>query len=129
MKNNLNYIDAVLENEQLHNDPRLVLMGYSQGVSIATRYLKHYSKEVKALILHSGSIPNELNPTDGSIFKEKAKRIIHISGTRDEYVTAQLIQNENEKIEKLFGTKCELHRPDIKHEVATDLLIEISKTL
>lgn len=37
MKNNLNYIDAVLHEEGLNHDKRLVLMGYSQGVSIATR--------------------------------------------------------------------------------------------
>lgn len=129
MQNNLNYIDTVLESEKLKSDPRIILIGYSQGVSIATRYLKHYNKEVKALVLHSGSIPHELNELDGNIFKEKAKRIIHISGTRDEYVTTELIKRENEKIEKLFGTKCETHRPDIKHEVATDLLIQISNTL
>ncbi len=129
MKNNVNYIDAVLENEHIQNDPRVVLMGYSQGVSIATRYLLHYNKKVKALIMHSGSIPHEFNDLDIIKFRELSVRNIHISGTQDEYVTAELIKRENEKIEKIFGMECEIHRPNIKHEVATDLLVEISKTL
>ncbi|MGJ8684861.1 MAG: alpha/beta hydrolase [Nonlabens sp.] len=129
MLNNLNYIDAVFKNESLINDPRIVLMGYSQGVSITMRYLIHYNKSVKALIMHSGSIPHEFNEIDGNTFRDLASRSIHISGKRDEYVTADLILRENLKIKELFGTECELHRPDIKHEVDTQLLVEISKTL
>ncbi|EAS19020.1 hypothetical protein BBFL7_00469 [Flavobacteria bacterium BBFL7] len=129
MKNNLNYIDAVMKEEQLHNDSRIVFMGYSQGVSIATRYLLHYNTPVKALVMHSGSIPNEFNELDGEKFRHLSDKNIHISGTKDEYVTAELIQRENKKIEMLFGTECELHRPDIKHEVDTDLLVDISNTL
>ncbi|GAK94301.1 hypothetical protein JCM19298_1429 [Nonlabens ulvanivorans] len=129
MQNNLNYIDAVLKEEHLYNDQRIVLMGYSQGVSIATRFLLHYNSPVKALVMHSGSIPNEFNGLDADKFKELSSRNIHISGTRDEYVTADLIQRENKKIEMLFGTECELHRPDIKHEVDTTLLVDISNTL
>ncbi|GAK91116.1 hypothetical protein JCM19297_2561 [Nonlabens ulvanivorans] len=129
MQNNLSYIDAVLKEEHLYNDQRIVLMGYSQGVSIATRFLLHYNSPVKALVMHSGSIPNEFNGLDADKFKELSSRNIHISGTRDEYVTADLIQRENKKIEMLFGTECELHRPDIKHEVDTTLLVDISNTL
>ncbi len=129
MQNNLNYIDAVLKEEHLYNDQRIVLMGYSQGVSIATRFLLHYNAPIKALVMHSGSIPNEFNELDADKFKELSSRNIHISGTRDEYVTADLIQRENKKIEMLFGTECELHRPDIKHEVDTTLLVDISNTL
>jgi len=129
MKNNINYIDVVFKNESLINDNRVILLGYSQGVSIATRYLLHYKKRVKALIMHSGSIPIELNHLDGELFRKLSSRNIHISGTKDEYVTPELILRENEKIKMLFGTECELHRPDIKHEVDSALLIEISKTL
>ncbi len=129
MENNLNYIDAILEKERLTGDPRLILMGYSQGVSIATRFLKHYEKPIKALIMHSGSIPAELDAQDGSLFQLKSARCIHIAGTLDEYLTADLIQLEKKKIEMLFGTKCEIHRPEIKHEVDATLLREISETL
>ena len=129
MKNNLNYIDRVLQNEQLYDDPRLILMGYSQGVSIATRFLKHYAKTVKALILYSGSIPEELNKDDGELFRQITDRIIHIVGTKDEYLSEERITKEQEKIELLFKDTAELHRPDIKHEVDSQLLKSIAKTI
>lgn len=78
--------------------------------------------------MHSGSIPNEFNELDAVKFKELSNRNIHISGTRDEYVTTDVIARENQKIEMLFGTECEIHRPDIEHEVDTALLIDISNT-
>jgi predicted esterase len=129
MINIKNYLHQVLHNENIHGDPRIVLMGYSQGVSIATRFLIDYCQPIKAIILHSGSIPEELDENHASDFQNLSERIIHISGTRDEYVTTEIIERENKKIEMLFGTKCELHRPDIKHEVDVQLLLEISKTL
>lgn len=129
MQNNLRYLDQVLATEGLQNDPRLVFMGYSQGVSIATRYLKHYAAPIKALIMHSGSIPEELDAADGALFKTLLQRSIHIAGTQDEYLTPGLIEREEHKIELLFGTSCELYRPDIKHVVDAALIQTISKTL
>jgi len=129
MQNNLNYIDGVLANENIAGDSRIILMGFSQGVSIATRYLKHYAQPVKALIMHSGSVPAELDQKDGELFRRMSKRCIHIAGTQDEYLTADLIEREENKLELLFGKECELHRPDIEHIVDAQLLIDISKSL
>ncbi len=129
MQNNLNYLDQVMSQEKVIGDPRLVFMGYSQGVSIATRLLKHYAQPIQALIMHSGSIPAELTDEDGKLFQANCKRFIHIAGTKDEYLTEELIKREESKIELLFGTDCELHRPDIKHEVDAGLIATLSKTL
>lgn len=129
IQNNFRYVDAVLEQENLSGDRRVVIFGYSQGVSMATRYLIHYNDNAKALILHSGSIPAELNENDGEIFKKLAKRIIHISGKQDEYATAERIKQEEQKIEMLFGTLCEKYRPDINHRVDVPLLEKLSDQL
>jgi|GEM_PF-6373920 len=56
-------------------------------------------------------------------------RFIHISGLRDEYVTPEIISREKNKIAMLFGTKCEVHTPDITHEVAVPLLHQIAQSL
>jgi hypothetical protein len=79
--------------------------------------------------MHSGSIPAELDTNDGQLFRSLTNRFIHIAGTKDEYLNNGVIQREEKKIEMLFGTDCELHRPEIKHEVDTHLLVRISKTL
>ncbi len=129
MSNNLNYINEVFRLENLVGDHRVVLFGYSQGVSIATRFLKTYQQDIKALIMHSGSIPQELDLNDGRHFKKHCSRFIHIAGTLDEYANDVIIEREKEKIELLFGENCELHRPEIKHVVHIPLLQEIAKTL
>jgi predicted esterase len=129
MSNNLNYINEVLRLEDLLGDERVVLFGYSQGVSIATRFLKTYPHDIKALIMHSGSIPQELNVTDGRHFKKRCCRFIHIAGTLDEYVNNDIMEREQEKIALLFGKNCELYRPEIKHVVHIPLLQKIAKTL
>lgn len=129
MQNNLNYINGIIDQEGIRGDARLVLMGYSQGVSMATRILKHYGSPIKALIMHSGSIPAELDVNDGALFQSLTNRFIHIAGTQDEYLNEDVIAREEKKIKMLFGTDCELYRPEIKHEVDTDLLVRISKTL
>jgi predicted esterase len=129
MSNNLNYINEVFRLENLVGDDRIVLFGYSQGVSIASRFLKTYQQDIKALIMHSGTIPKELNIKDAQHFKKHCSKFIHIAGTLDEYVNDAVMERESEKIELLFGTNCELHRPEIKHVVHIPLLQEIAKTL
>lgn len=129
MKNNLNYIDQIFEQENLHADSRIVLMGYSQGVSIATRFLKHYAQPVKALIMHSGSIPAELDQSDGELFRSLISRTIHIAGTEDEYLNDDVIEREEAKIDLLFGDTCEIHRPNIKHVVDVRLINHIAESL
>lgn len=129
MDNVLHYLHGVFEQENLVGDDRVVLFGYSQGVSIATRFLKSYHHSIKALIMHSGSIPAELNEDDALHFKKHCNRFIHISGLRDEYVTPEIISREKNKIEMLFGTECEIHTPDIKHEVDVPLLHQIAQRL
>lgn len=129
MTNNLNYINKILSAEKIVGDQRIVLFGYSQGVSIATRFLKNYHYSIKTLIMHSGSIPKELNKHDAIHFNTYCSKFIHIAGTLDEYSNEDVIKIEEEKIELLFGTNCEIHRPKIKHVVHVPLLLEISKSL
>jgi len=129
MDNNLNYLNTILKQENIEGDPRLILFGYSQGVSIATRFLKSYHHKTKALIMHSGSIPVEFTTDDAAHFHTYCNRFIHISGLRDEYVTPEIISREKNKIAMLFGTKCEVHTPDITHEVAVPLLHQIAQSL
>jgi predicted esterase len=129
MDNNLRYIDQVLKQECIYADRRLVLLGYSQGVSIATRFFEQYQHNIKALIMHSGSIPEELNEQTALHFRTFCNRFIHIAGLRDEYLNDEVINREKNKITMLFGTACEIHNPDIKHEVAVTLLEEIAQTL
>ena len=129
MQNNLNYIHAVLEAEKIQGDQRLVLFGYSQGVSIATRFLKNYGDRIKALILHSGGVPKELNQQDGDHFQSLCNNFYHIMGTKDEYANPERRKEEMPRLKMLFGTDCEMLEPEIKHEVHVPSLENIATQL
>jgi len=83
-KNVLNYIDAVMEVEKLPATTNFVVLGYSQGVSIASRWIATRGINPHALVLISGGFPKELGPDDFSFLTEKTK-ITHIVGENDPY--------------------------------------------
>src|SRR5690554_8082346 len=53
-ENILNYIDAVFKKELNKEAPNLIVMGYSQGVSIALRWVASRKIQCNKLVLHSG---------------------------------------------------------------------------
>ncbi len=85
-ENILNYVDAVFEKEISIKPLNLIVMGYSQGVSIATRWVASRKIQCDKLILHSGGIPIELKPTDFE-FLNLSTEVIYIYGNKDPYIT------------------------------------------
>lgn len=117
--NILNYLDAVLENECLQKNVSLIVFGYSQGVSIATRYVASRQLQCAKLILHSGSIAKELNPNDFDFFVGKPYLIC---GNKDEYINDERIQLELKHAKSLFGNSLEVIFFDGVHEVNTNII-------
>ena len=70
-ENVMRYFDAVLEAEQLPNDVNLIVVGYSQGVSVAMRYIARRQLQCNQLVLMSGGIPKELVADDFKFLKEE----------------------------------------------------------
>ena len=62
--NVLAYLDAVYAAEKLPKDCNLIVFGFSQGVSIATRWVVSRKLQCQHLVLYAGGIPKELNPED-----------------------------------------------------------------
>lgn len=118
-ENIMAYFDAIFEAESIPHDKKLIVLGYSQGVSVAMRYMAKRNIQAEVLVIHSGGIPNELTKADFSYFEGKAKLIY---GTDDEYLNETRIKNETEKAEKLFGNKLEINDFEGKHEVNVELL-------
>lgn len=118
-ENIMAYFDAIFEAESIPHDKKLIVLGYSQGVSVAMRYMAKRNIQAEVLVIHSGGIPNELTKADFSYFEGKAKLIY---GTDDEYLNATRIKNETEKAETLFGNKLEINAFEGKHEVNVELI-------
>lgn len=113
-ENVLNYLDAVLDHENIPSDANLIVFGYSQGVSVAARYVASRQLQCKKLILHSGGIPKELGIVDFAFYNGKTHVIC---GDKDKYITEERLQLELKRAESLFGDNLEVSVFDGVHEV------------
>ena len=104
MQNILNYFDAIFETEAIPEDKNLIILGYSQGVSVAMRYMVFRKLQCSQLILHSGGIPKEIIATDFE-YLNSSTSVKLIYGTSDEYLNEERIKSESDRAIELFGSK------------------------
>jgi len=124
-KNVLNYLDAVLAAEEIPSGKRFILLGYSQGVSVAMRWMASRKLKVDTLVLHSGGIPKELTAEDFSFIEKTKVKLIY--GTQDEYLTEKRMAEETAKAEALFAKeRLEIIPFEGKHEVSRELIKELA---
>jgi len=117
-KNVMQYFDAVLKAEQLPKDTNLIVLGYSQGVSVALRYVAKRQLHCNQLVLMSGGIPKELIAKDFNFLNGKTK-ITLIYGTQDEYMDEERMDYEKQRVNELFGNEVAIIPFEGKHEVNT----------
>ena len=118
-KNVLSYFDAVFKAEHAISSKRLIVLGYSQGVSVAMRYLAKRQLQCEHLVLHSGGIPIELKPSDFDYFKGKTTLIY---GNEDEYLTVERIAKQTKLAKDLFGENVKIIEFKGKHEVNVEFI-------
>ena len=119
--NLMNYVDGVLTNENLPNDRNFIVLGYSQGVSIAMRYMAYRKLQVNHLIIHSGGIPIELAKNDFSYSGNTFKTTL-IYGTEDEYLNHDRIKNEISRASELFSNNLTIFPFNGNHVVNIDTI-------
>lgn len=118
ISNILNYLDSVYQEEQIPSDLNFIILGFSQGVSVATRWIAQHNIKCDTLVLYAGKIPREFTTTD---FKH-IPNIKFIIGDKDEYVTPSVLENEIEYSDGLFGKRIEYTTFDGTHEVKRELI-------
>lgn len=124
--NVLAYVDAVVAAEMPKNPVNFIILGYSQGVSIATRWMASRKVACKHLVLHSGGIPVELVPSDFDYLSE-ATQVTYLYGTKDQYITEARKTEEQLKGNKLFGNRLQLLQFEGIHEVHMPFLKNLSE--
>lgn len=122
IENMLAYLEEVYMAEQLKDAPNLILMGYSQGVSVATRWVARNKIECSKLILHSGGLPKELQPTDFGFLRNTEITLIY--GTEDEYLNDERLISEIARARELFGDDIKIISFEGGHEVKMEILSE-----
>lgn len=120
--NIMRYFDRIFESETLPETSHLIMLGYSQGVSVMLRYIASRKLQCQQILILSGGLPIELEPDDFSHLKSSTKVILSY-GNNDGYLDEKRIAEETDRVEKLFGgCQLEILPFEGKHEVNIDLI-------
>lgn len=120
--NLIHYINAVLETESIPTDCRLVVLGFSQGVSVATRWVAKKKVKCDVLALYAGGLPTELRASGFSHLEQNKTKVYTIIGTKDAYLTPARLVEEEQKAISLFQGKAEQIRFDGGHEIKKEII-------
>lgn len=120
--NLIEYIDAVLHAESIPAHCQLIIFGFSQGVSIATRWVAQKKIRCSNLILYAGGLPKELNPQDFEHLTVNKTEVTTILGTKDVYITQDRLVEEEEKARRLFKGTANTIRFKGGHEVKKEII-------
>lgn len=101
-ENVMRYFDAVLMNESFPKEKNRIVLGYSQGVSVALRYIAKSHMQCSHIVLMSGGIPKELIVSD-FMFLNPDTKVSLIYGDNDEYLDEDRILQEKNRVFELFG--------------------------
>lgn len=119
LENVYRYLDQVWEDQiALCKDKNvsIICLGYSQGVSILTRWIAYRKIKCNHIILHSGGVPDEFTPTSFNHIDVNTTIHYHY-GDKDEYITPERIIEQQRITRSLFGEKLSVTTFDGKHEV------------
>lgn len=121
-QNVLSYMDNLYSMEKIPDHCQLIILGFSQGVSIATRWVAKSNISFDQLILYAGGIPEELTPEDFKFSESKDAKIKLVIGNKDEFITEARLIKEQKKIDSLFGGRAQLIKFEGGHEIKKDLI-------
>ena len=123
-KNVLAYVDAVVAAEMPEHSGKFFILGYSQGVSIATRWMSSRKVACDHLVLHSGGIPVELT-AEVFNYLPKNTEVTYLYGNKDQYITEARTTEEQLKGTKLFGDRLQVLQFEGIHEVFVPFLQDL----
>jgi len=122
IKNVMANFNAIYQAEQIPEHVNFFVLGFSQGVSVAMRWVARHQIPCDKLMIYAGSIPTELTPEDFAFIDPEKTKILNIVGLQDEYFTEKRMQQELEKMQRLFGTNYTLKTYEGTHTVSKSAL-------
>jgi len=97
------YLDAVYEQVVrmvAPGSPSTRVLGFSQGVATATRWLTRGRTRAEHVILWAGSLPDEIDVA-GLVDASRRTRVSWVAGTRDDVVTAEMLERAAARVAAL----------------------------
>lgn len=121
-ENVLAYLDAVYANENITAAHKVVIFGFSQGVSIATRWVALRKIACAKMVLYAGRMPKELTAEDFEFLNYDQTKIELLVGDKDPYLTPEILKSETKRLEELFQGRATQQLFDGGHEVKKELI-------
>jgi len=128
IENLMSYLKAVLQKENIPNHKRIVLFGFSQGVSIATRFVVREKIAPSLLVLYAGGIPKELKKRDFTYLNPDHTKIKMVYGDKDHFLTPDRLQTELQNIKLLFQNRAEIIKFEGGHEILPQIIEKLVET-
>lgn len=124
--NYVTYLEAVYSQvkSQLDENVKVTLLGFSQGAATISRFATQTSVNFDRLIVWAGIFPPNL-PIPTSIEKIKDQPVYWVYGTKDPYLTSQVIDQQKQLAERIQVSP-EVISFEGKHELNEDVLLRIS---
>ena len=121
MKNLLNYLEELYKLESLESAPELILMGYSQGVSVLCRWVALRKRTCHRIILYAGRVPDELGMED---FRHlpPGTSVEVLEGDSDPFLPAKTRPEREKRLTQLFGNRLKYQKYEGGHELRKGLL-------
>ena len=125
IQNVLRNLDAVFEAENIPSDKNLIVLGFSQGVSVSMRWVASRKIKCSKLVIFSGGIPNELTKEDFNFLIKNETKVYSIVGSNDEYLNDERKENELKKMNNLFDKQAIIETFEGTHELKKEMLLKI----
>lgn len=106
------------------DDVRTTILGFSQGVSTACRWVCSGDVRADRLILWAGPIPPELG-TPEDVRRLGKTRVSVVFGREDEYATPDVVRAEGDRLSAL-GVPFDLHDFSGGHHLDAQLLLDLA---
>lgn len=104
LDNLLGFLDRLWETENLATAPRVVLFGYSQGVSVLTRWVARSKVPCHRMVLYAGKLPDELNAAHFAHLPPDAP-VDMLYGLNDPYLERWDKEKQEQHAREVFGDR------------------------
>ena len=106
----------------------LKVLGFSQGVATAARWVAAGKAHPDQVILWAGSLPAELTSTGAAHFNDGGRPLLIVAGEQDEYITSKVIAGQVATLRAL-GVTVEVTPFHGGHEIDAKTLLGVANAV
>jgi len=116
----INYLTVLYQSLNIPLHVKVVVLGFSQGVATASRFIHYTQQKIDAFVIYAGEIAAELvEPLSNKI---TCLPVTYITGTNDPFITLEKHQKVYALMNKLQAKIIEF---DGGHEIKKEVLLEL----